>query len=105
MKKYLIILLLLIITVGGLIMKHQYDVKKEESALFEKAKSKMTEYLHSEYKGIEKISYSEEYFIDPTGGITVEGYLNDDKTKEFDGLYDPVSDKIGSSSVDAEEKS
>ncbi|AJC26001.1 MULTISPECIES: DUF1433 domain-containing protein [Bacillus] len=104
MKKYFIIVLVLIITVVGLIMKHQYDVKKEEKALFEKAKSKMTEYLRSEYKGIEKISY-DDYFIDPTGGITVEGYLNGDKTKEFDGLYDPVGDKIGSSSLDAEEKS
>lgn len=86
-------------------MKHQYNVKKEENALFEKAKTKMTEYLHSEYKGIEKISYYDDYFIDPTGGITVEGYLNGDKTKEFDGLYDPNGDKIGSSSVDADEKS
>ncbi|USP94663.1 DUF1433 domain-containing protein [Bacillus vallismortis] len=104
MKKYLIILPLLIIAVGGMLMKH-YVVKKEENALFEKANSKMSEYLHSEYNGIEKISYYDDYFIDPTGGITVEGYLNGDKTKEFDGLYDPVSDKIGSFSVDAEEKS
>ncbi|MCY8222973.1 DUF1433 domain-containing protein [Bacillus haynesii] len=104
MKKYIIILLLLIIAGGGLFMKHQYDLKKEEAALFEKAKTKMTEYLHNEYKGIEKITYYDDYFIDPTGAITVEGYLNGDKSKEFDGLYDQTSDKIGSSSVDAEEK-
>jgi len=85
-------------------MKHQYDVKKEENALFEKAKTKMTEYLHKEYKGIEKITYDDDYFIDPTGAITVKGYLNDDKSKEFDGVYDPASDKVGSSSVDAGEK-
>ncbi|EKF36096.1 hypothetical protein BA1_07402 [Bacillus xiamenensis] len=85
-------------------MKHQYDVNKEENEIFEKAKSKMTEYLKSEYKGIQEISYYDDYFIDPTGGVTVEGYLNGDKTKKFDGLYDPVNDKIGSSSVDAEEK-
>ncbi|MEC4201713.1 MULTISPECIES: DUF1433 domain-containing protein [Bacillus] len=104
MKKYIIILMLLIIACGGLLMKHQYDVKKEENALFEKAKTKMTEYLHKEYKGIEKITYDDDYFIDPTGAITVKGYLNDDKSKEFDGVYDPASDKVGSSSVDAGEK-
>lgn len=96
--------MLLIIACGGLLMKHQYDVKKEENALFEKAKTKMTEYLHKEYKGIEKITYDDDYFIDPTGAITVKGYLNDDKSKEFDGVYDPASDKVGSSSVDAGEK-
>ncbi len=40
LKKYLIIVLVLIITVGGLIMKHQYDVKKEEKALLKKPKVK-----------------------------------------------------------------
>lgn len=105
MGKHLMIPLLIMVIVAGLIMKHQYNVKKVENDLFEKAKNKMTEYLHSEYKGIEKISYDGDYFIDSTGGITVEGYLNGDKTKEFDGLYDPVNDKIGSSSVDAKEKS
>ncbi len=64
----------------------------------------MAEYLHKEYKGIEKITYYDDCFIDSTGAITVKGYLNGDKSKEFDGLYDPVGDKIGSSSVDAEEK-
>lgn len=96
--------MLLIIACGGLLMKHQYDVKKEENALFEKAKTKMTEYLHKEYKGTEKITYDDDYFIDPTGAITVKGHLNDDKSKEFDGVYDPASDKVGSSSVDAGEK-
>lgn len=38
------------------------------------------------------------------GGITVEGYINGDKNKEFFGTYDKTNDEIGISSVDAEEK-
>lgn len=111
MKKYIIILLsaIIIITLGGIYMKHQYDEKQEkvkaaELELFDKAKKRMTNYIYANYEGIDKIEFSEKYKIDPMGGINAEGYLNGNKEKEFWGIYDKSNDTITSSYVDAKEK-
>ncbi|QRL08735.1 DUF1433 domain-containing protein [Bacillus velezensis] len=111
MKKYIIILLLIIIIIafGGIFMKHQYDERQEknktaELELFEKAKKRLTDYINANYEGIEKISFSTDYKMDPMGGINAEGYLNGDKTKEFWGIYDKSNNIITSSYVDAKEK-
>ncbi|MCY8944325.1 DUF1433 domain-containing protein [Bacillus atrophaeus] len=111
MKKYIIILssVIIIIALGGIYMKHQYDERQEknktaESELYEKAKKRMTDYINANYEGIKKINFSTDYKMDPMGGINAEGYLNGDKTKEFWGIYDKSNDIITSSHVDAKEK-
>ncbi|MEK3693236.1 DUF1433 domain-containing protein [Bacillus sp. FSL K6-3846] len=105
MRKYIIILIsIVIITFGGIYMKHQHDQKVAETELFNQAKTKMKTFLEKNYKDIKEINFSYSYDIDPMGGITVEGYINGDKNKEFFGTYDKTNDEIGISSVDAEEK-
>lgn len=85
-------------------MKHQYDKKEAETKLFNKAKEEMETFIEKNYQDINQIHFSDSYKIDPMGGITVEGYLNSDKNKEFFGTYDKANDEIGISSVDAEMK-
>ncbi|ANB85149.1 hypothetical protein A6R78_14580 [Bacillus velezensis] len=80
-KKYIIILILIIIAVGGLFMKHRYDQKEKEFALLEEAQN---------------------HIINPMDGISVKGYTNGEK--EFEGLYDPGNKEILSYTVDAEPK-
>ncbi|MED1739673.1 DUF1433 domain-containing protein [Bacillus swezeyi] len=105
MRKYIIILIsIVIITFGGIYMKHQHDKKEAETELFNKAKEEMATFIEKNYQDIDQINFSDSYKIDPMGGITVEGYLNSDKNKEFFGTYDKANDEIGISSVDAEEK-
>ncbi|MCY9160846.1 DUF1433 domain-containing protein [Bacillus atrophaeus] len=86
-------------------MKHQHDKKEAELQYFNQAKEKMENYLHENYKNIKEINFSDSYSINPMGGISVEGYLNGNKAKEFYGIYDKSNDEIGVSSVDVEEKS
>ncbi|ATH95491.1 DUF1433 domain-containing protein [Bacillus glycinifermentans] len=85
-------------------MKYQDDKKEAEQELFNRAKDKMESYIKANYNDIEQITYYNDYKINPMGGISVEGYLNGNKEKEFYGLYDKTNDEIGVSSVDAEEK-
>ncbi|MCY8077522.1 MULTISPECIES: DUF1433 domain-containing protein [Bacillus] len=102
MKKYIIILILIIIAVGGFFMKHQHDQKEKEIALFEEAQNHMEKFLKTNYKDVDDIHFSDDYYINPMGGITVEGHTNGDK--EFEGLYDPGNKEILSYTVDAEPK-
>ncbi|AME07325.1 hypothetical protein BMJ37_16240 [Bacillus velezensis] len=105
MKKYIIILIfVIIIALGGIYMKYQHDKKEAEQELFIQAKNKMESYIKANYKNIKQITYINDYKINPMGGISVKGYLNGNKEKEFFGLYDKTNDEIGVSSVDAEEK-
>ncbi|MCY7768587.1 DUF1433 domain-containing protein [Bacillus haynesii] len=104
MKKYIIILFIIIIAVGGFFVKHQYDNYKAEQKLVEEARQEMEKYLKKDYKNVSEVHFSKEYSIDPTGGVEVSGYINDDKVKEFSGIYDPTNKKIGISVVNAEEK-
>ncbi|AHZ17471.1 MULTISPECIES: DUF1433 domain-containing protein [Bacillus] len=85
-------------------MKYQHDKKEAEQELFIQAKNKMKSYIKANYKNIKQITYINDYKINPMGGISVKGYLNGNKEKEFFGLYDKTNDEIGVSSVDAEEK-
>ncbi|ASB90451.1 hypothetical protein S101395_03948 [Bacillus sonorensis] len=104
MRKYIIILLVMIIAVGGFFVKHQYDNHKAEQKLVEEAKEEMRSYLKKDYKNVSEVHFSKDYNIDPTGGVEVSGYINNDKEKEFSGIYDPTNKKIGISVVNAEEK-
>ncbi|AOC92555.1 DUF1433 domain-containing protein [Bacillus amyloliquefaciens] len=101
-NRYIMILILIIIAVGGLFMKHQYDQKKKEIALFEEAQIHMEKFLATNYKNVDDIHFSDDYYINPMGGISVKGYTNG--KKEFEGLYDPSNKEILSYTVDAEPK-
>lgn len=79
-KKYIIILILIIIAVGGLFMKHQYDRKEKEIALFEEAQNHMKKFLTTNYKNVKDIHFSEDYYINPMGGISVKDYTNEKKS-------------------------
>lgn len=79
-KNYIIILILIIIAVGGLFMKHQYDQKEKEIALFEEAQNHMEKFLTTNYKNVKDIHFSEGYYINPMGGISVKGYTNGKKS-------------------------
>ncbi|WP_121642342.1 DUF1433 domain-containing protein [Bacillus vallismortis] len=110
MKKYIIILItLVIITLGGIFMKEQHDkkieaqeAKKEE--LYTLAKKRMTDFIKTNYKDIEQIDYTNDYEVNPMGGIEINGYLNGNKKKEIWGIYDKGNDKIISFTVDATDK-
>lgn len=108
MKTPIFILLVFIIAVGGFIMKLESDkkerVKDKEQFLVIEAREYMEQYIKEGYKSIEQIDFSSEYDIDPTGGVEVRGYLNNDRDKKFSGIYDPTNKKIGVALVDAKEK-
>lgn len=108
MKTPIFILLVFIIAVGGFIMKLESDkkerVKDKEQFLVIEAREHMEQYIKEGYKSIEQIVFSSEYDIDPTGGVEVRGYLNNDRDKKFSGIYDPTNKKIGVALVDAKEK-
>ncbi len=105
MKKYMVVLIFVItIASGSIYMKYHHDKKEAEQELFNQAKNKMESYIKANYKNIKQITYINDYKINPMGGISVKGYLNGNKEKEFFGLYDKTNDEIGVSSVDAEEK-
>ncbi|MFB8733377.1 DUF1433 domain-containing protein [Bacillus sp. SL00103] len=57
----------------------------------------MEQYIKEGYQSIEQIDFSSEYHIDPTGGVEVTGYLNNDRNKKFSGIYDPTNEKNWSS--------
>ncbi|PJZ00032.1 hypothetical protein [Bacillus vallismortis] len=111
MNKPIIILIItfVILTLGGLFMKHKYDenreaeAKAEEVKLFEKAKKRMTDYLEANYSNVNPINFSKDYEIDPMGGISVEGTYGE-KKEHFWGLYDNSNNKIGLTRIDAEPK-
>ncbi|ARW38457.1 MULTISPECIES: DUF1433 domain-containing protein [Bacillus] len=111
MKKYIIILIaLVIITLGGIFMKEQHDKKMEaqetqqKEELYSLAKKRMTDFIKTNYKDIEQIDYTDDYEINPMGGIEINGYLNGNKKKEIWGIYDKGNDKVISFTVDATEK-
>ncbi|QII48711.1 DUF1433 domain-containing protein [Bacillus paralicheniformis] len=99
MKKYLIILALVIIAVGGFIVKNNAQ-HNEEIEEFKTAKIHMEKFLKANYEGIDSVQFEDRYEIDPMGGVQVFGYYNKDENNKFDGIYDPSNDKIMSHSVD-----
>ncbi|ARA85376.1 DUF1433 domain-containing protein [Bacillus paralicheniformis] len=104
MKKYIIILLaLVIITFGGIFMKQQND-NREKEELYNLAKERMTDFIKTNYEDIKSIDYSDDYEVNPMGGIDIKGYLNGDKQKKIWGIYDKSNDEVGSFTVDAERK-
>ncbi|MEC0313938.1 DUF1433 domain-containing protein [Bacillus subtilis] len=98
-KKYIIILILIIIAVGGFIMKYQHDQKEKEIAFVKEAQEHMEKFLYENYKGVKDVSFSDDYYISPMGGIRVEGYLNGDKESKFQGIYDPPNKEIQSYTI------
>ncbi|AQP98247.1 DUF1433 domain-containing protein [Bacillus amyloliquefaciens] len=104
MRKYIIILIVIIIAVGGFFVKHQYDKHKNEEKLVIEAQDHMRNYLKKDYKNVQEVHFSKDYNIDPTGGVEVSGYINNNKEKEFSGIYDPTNKEIGISVVNAEER-
>ena len=104
MRKYIIILLaLVIITFGGIFMKQQHD-NREKEELFNLAKERMTDFIKTNYNDIQSIDYSDDYEVNPMGGVDIKGYLNGDKQKKIWGIYDKSNDEVGSFTVDAERK-
>ncbi|WGV00409.1 DUF1433 domain-containing protein [Bacillus altitudinis] len=111
MKKYIIILIaLVIITLGGIFMKEQFDNKMEaqetqqKEELFALAKKRMTDFIKTNYKDIERIEYTDDYEINPMGGISINGYLNGNKDKKIWGIYDKPNDEVGVFKVNATRK-
>ncbi|MBW3701749.1 hypothetical protein C2U27_15870 [Bacillus aerophilus] len=110
MKKYIIILMtLVIISLGGIFMKEQHDkktaaqeAKKEE--LYSLAKKRMTDFIKTNYNDIKRIDFTNDYEVNPMGGISINGYLNGNKDKKIWGIYDKANDEVGSFIVDAKEK-
>ncbi|QIW82207.1 DUF1433 domain-containing protein [Bacillus tequilensis] len=110
MKKAIIILTTLaLITLAGLYMKEQHDrkietqeAKKEE--LYSLAKKRMNDFIETNYKDIQSIEYTNDYEINPMGGISINGYLNENKDKKIWGIYDKANDEVGVFTVDATEK-
>lgn len=43
----------------------------------------MESFIKANYKNIKQITYINDYKINPMGGISVKGYLNGNKEKEF----------------------
>ncbi|MDM5320338.1 hypothetical protein QUF57_10155 [Bacillus pumilus] len=111
MKKPIIALIIAIaiLTLGGLFMIHKYDenreaeAKSQEIKLFTKAKKRMHDYLTANYSNVNPINFSNDYEIDPLGGISVEGTYGE-KNEHFWGLYDKSNNKIGLTRIDAEPK-
>ncbi len=90
-------------------MKEQHDKKMEaqeakKEELYSLAKKRMTDFIKTNYKGIEQINYTDDYEVNPMGGIEINGYLNGNKKKEIWGIYDKGNDKVISFTVDATEK-
>ncbi|AXY37993.1 MULTISPECIES: DUF1433 domain-containing protein [Bacillus] len=111
MKKYIIILItLVIITLGGIFMKEQHDKKMEaqetqqKEELYSLAKKRMTDFIKTNYKDVDRIDYTDDYEINPMGGIEINGFLNGNKKKEIWGIYDKGNDEVGSFTVDATRK-
>ncbi len=50
-------------------------------------------------KRFKDVSFSDDYYISPMGGITVEGYLNGDEQSKFQGIYDPPNQEIQSYTI------
>ncbi|OLP63059.1 hypothetical protein BACPU_35220 [Bacillus pumilus] len=78
------------------------ETKKEE--LYSLAKKRMSEFIKTNYKDIEQIDYTNDYEVNPMGGIEINGYLNGNNKKEIWGIYDKGNDKVISFTVDATEK-
>ncbi|MCO4851257.1 DUF1433 domain-containing protein [Bacillus vallismortis] len=110
MKKAIIILTTLaLITLVGLYMKEQrhkkieaQEAKKEE--LYTLAKKRMTDFIKTNYKDIEQIDYTNDYEVNPMGGISINGYLNGNKDKKIWGIYDKANDEVGVFKVNATRK-
>ncbi|MGF7534978.1 hypothetical protein AAGG74_15015 [Bacillus mexicanus] len=82
-------------------MKYEHDQKEKELALFKEARNHMEHFLKTNFV-VDSIGFSDDYFIDPLGGVTVKGHT--DGKQEFEGLYDPDNKEILSYTVDAEPK-
>ncbi|MGF7533604.1 DUF1433 domain-containing protein [Bacillus mexicanus] len=110
MKKAIITLTTLaLITFIGLFMKEQHDkkieaqeAKKEE--FYSLAKKRMNDFIGTNYKDIKRVDYTDDFDINPMGGIEINGYLNGNKKKEISGIYDKGNDEVISFTVDATEK-
>ncbi|MCY7919956.1 DUF1433 domain-containing protein [Bacillus vallismortis] len=111
MKKYIIILItLVIITLGGIFMKEQHDKKieaqetQQKEELYSLAKKRMNDFIETNYKDIQSIEYTNDYEINPMGGISINGYLNGNKDKKIWGIYDKANDEVGVFKVNATRK-
>lgn len=99
-KKIIIsIISILTITVGVLWVKE----KNEEKQKIEIAQTEVESYIRKNYKNIESIAFID-YRFNPMNGVFVDGYLNNNKEKEFSVTYNFSTHSITSSVVDAEEK-
>ncbi|KJD58753.1 MULTISPECIES: DUF1433 domain-containing protein [Bacillus amyloliquefaciens group] len=103
MKKYIFILIIIIIAVGGFIMKNIND-KNEQAEEIKIAQERMEKFIKANYEGIHNVTFKDKYEIDPMGGIEVFGYYNDVTSNKFDGIYDKANDKIMGHTIDAVRK-
>ncbi|MGE6632136.1 DUF1433 domain-containing protein [Bacillus sp. NPDC077027] len=104
MKKFILILILVILAMGGVVLKHNLEEKSKEEELVQEAKVEMSRIIKENYMKIESINFNENYSINPIGTIDIEGYLNGDKSQKFFGSFKTDSKEIISFVVDAEEK-
>ncbi|MFP6331222.1 DUF1433 domain-containing protein [Bacillus subtilis] len=104
MKKYIFILIIIIIAVGGFIMKNINDKNEQAAEEVKIAQERMEKFIKANYEGIHNVTFKDKYEIDPMGGIEVFGYYNDDTSNKFDGIYDKANDKIMGHTIDAVRK-
>lgn len=69
-------------------MKERHDKKTEaqeakKEELYSLAKKRMTDFIKTNYHDIERIDYTNDYEVNPMGGIEINGYLNGNKKKNY----------------------
>ncbi|MGF7534071.1 DUF1433 domain-containing protein [Bacillus mexicanus] len=102
MKKYILILMTVIVAVGGFVIKNMNDHDKKEQAEEVKiAQERMETFIKANYEGIHTVTFQDKYETNPMGGIEVFGYYNGDPSNTFDGMYDKANDKIMGHTIEA----
>ncbi|MBC9786975.1 DUF1433 domain-containing protein [Carnobacterium maltaromaticum] len=94
MKKKISIVfsILFILTCGGLYMNHKIKENNEKqqewlNKVVSEQEPYINKYLNYYYNGIESITLTESEQI-PTGAVSIEGYVNNDKEKSFSIMLD-----------------
>jgi len=83
-KKFIIILGILFITLGGVQLKKELDKKQ----LLKTEGPRIEKYLKYNYKNITTVHFTD-VIINPTGIPHIKGYINNDKELKFNaGIYD-----------------
>lgn len=100
-KVWLVLTTFLVIVIAGSI--YSMKEKNEEKQIILEAQKATEHLIISKYKNIESVTFEESEFL-PMNGVSIEGYINNNKEKTFSVIYDYSLKEVGSYIVDAEEK-